>query len=61
MDNCSINIACTALKINHDIIVQDIQGDVIEALFDQQVLTEVEFKKIKSVVSVGNKCILPFL
>lgn len=59
MENCNVSIACTALKINHENIVQDIQGDVIQALFDQQVLTENEFKKIKSLVSVKNKYILP--
>jgi transcriptional regulator CtsR len=38
------------LKIHHDEIVQDIQGDVIWALFEKQVLTEKDYQYIKSQV-----------
>uniref|UniRef100_A0A2H8TPT9 Apoptotic protease-activating factor 1 n=1 Tax=Melanaphis sacchari TaxID=742174 RepID=A0A2H8TPT9_9HEMI len=47
VDNQSI--PCTMLKKYHGRIVQDIQGDVIEALLKKQVLTESEFCDIKSV------------
>lgn len=40
------------LKIHHDEIVQDIQGDVIWALFEKQVLTEKEYEYINSQVKV---------
>lgn len=43
-------ILSAALKIHYDIIVQDIQGDVIMALFQIQVLTKNEYDKIKSMV-----------
>jgi len=44
------NIPFTILKEYHDNIVQDIQGDMIIALFERQVLTENEFYNIKSEV-----------
>lgn len=44
------NIPCTILKEYHDSIVQDIQGDMIIALFERHVLTENEFYNIKSEV-----------
>lgn len=60
MDDSIESISCTALRVYHGDIIQDIQGDVTEALFDEQVLTESEYEKIKSLVSVANKiCILP--
>lgn len=43
-------VSQATLKIHHDEIVQDIQGDVIWALFEKQVLTEKEFKYINSQV-----------
>lgn len=62
MDNAIESILCSALKVYHNDIIQYIQGDVIEALFDKQVLTESEFKNIKSLVSITNKiCILSLL
>lgn len=47
------HISSVALKIHHNSIVQDIQGDVIMALFQEQVLTEDEYKNITSVVKVN--------
>lgn len=52
MENCNGRIPMAVLKIHHDIIVQDIQGDVISALFENQVLTETEYEEIKSEVSI---------
>ncbi|XP_060875475.1 apoptotic protease-activating factor 1-like [Metopolophium dirhodum] len=42
------NIPCNILKEYHDSIIQDIQGDMILALFETQVLTENEYNNIKS-------------
>jgi len=47
-DNQSIPF--TILNKYHDRIVQDIQGDVIMILFKKQVLTENEYRNIKSEV-----------
>jgi len=44
------HISSAVLKVHHDNIVQDIQGDVIMALFQKQVLTEDEYIKITSKV-----------
>ena len=43
-------IPCTILKEYHSSIVQDIQGDLILALFKKQVLTKIEYNNIKSEV-----------
>lgn len=54
-----LSVSCTALKLYREEIIRDIQGDVIKALFDKQVLTKNEYEQITSLVSVGNKtCIL---
>lgn len=45
------DIAYTIFKIYHHDIVQDIQGDVIMALLEKQVLTKEEYQKIKSKVN----------
>lgn len=44
------SIPCTILEKYHDSIVQDIQGDVIMVLLKKQVLTENEYRNIKSEV-----------
>lgn len=44
-------IAYTVFKMHHHDIVQDIQGDVIMALFEKQILTKDEFQHIKSKVN----------
>lgn len=48
-------ISSVALKIHHDNIVQDIQGDVTVALFQENVLTEDEYIKIISEVREGRR------
>lgn len=45
-----LSIPCTILEKYHDSIVQDIQGDVIMVLLKKQVLTENEYRNIKSEV-----------
>jgi len=44
------NIPYSILMEYHESIVQDIQGDMIVALFERQVLTENEYYDIKSEV-----------
>jgi len=44
------NIPCNILKEYHDSLIQDIQGDMILALFETQVLTENDYNNIKSEV-----------
>lgn len=51
MEIHSQNILSTVLIVHHDIIVQDIQGDVIMVLYENKVLTESEYRDIKSKVN----------
>lgn len=45
-------IISNVLKVHHKNIVQDIQGDVIVALYEKEVLTEHEYQSIKSEVKI---------
>lgn len=44
------HVLLTVLKKHHEEIVQDIQGDVIWALFEKQVLTIEDYQSIQSQV-----------
>lgn len=44
------NILFNILKEYHDSIIQDIQGDMIFALFEQQIISDIEYRNIKSEV-----------
>lgn len=58
MEINSQHILPTVLIVHHDIIVQDIQGDVILVLYENKVLTESEYRDIKSRVNKNIKLIL---
>lgn len=46
-----MRITRSVLRIHHDTVVQDIQGDVIMHLYRSQILTENEYLAIKSEVN----------
>lgn len=48
--NSQHNILSDVLIIHHDIIVQDIQGDIITVLYENNVLTKNEYQDIKNEV-----------